>query len=671
MKLLLCNMPWGKVDFPSIQLSLLKGHLARHGIKADISYQNMEFSSLIGIERYSKLCGSSRFSFLLEWLFNEFLIRDPQTLKDLRASQEKDIRKLINSRNINPFITEQYEPVPMSDLQLMNARAIDDGLVEICQEIKNTIIPNFFFKLVNGINFADYDIIGFTCSFSQTTPSLSFARIIKEKYPDKVIVLGGNAVSGEMGLEYMRVFPWIDYIVYGEGEHVLVKLVQHLRENGYMLPKDHAVKGIIYRGENGEIKKAPAEALMDMNETALPDYDDYFKAIKAIEKTSGVRLKQDTLLFETARGCWWAEKVQCKFCSLNGENLHFRSKRWEQVLEDLLALSERYERNEFVAIDNILSYPAVDNLLAELHEKNINLEFFWEVKPNLTSGQLKALARAGVKKVQAGLESFSTAVLKLMDKGSTQIGNVRFLKDCYAAGIHVSYNFLFGFPMEKPEFYYDLLDVFPMFHHLTPPLYPPKPMVLQRFSRYFAQLEQHQIENIKPMQQYAIIYPLENIDIEKIAITFSFECSALPADLDYPAHITDAIKEWNINFGGQNRPVLLYEVGVDYVKIYDSRFGQFKSFILKDLAALIYLHCEEVKSLQNIIERVKLKSDIADERIMDILDELLSRKLMMREEDRFLSLAVNIRDVMDRVPKGVMNNILETRLYNTFERLLE
>ncbi|HEX3028563.1 MAG TPA: hypothetical protein VHT34_04510 [Clostridia bacterium] len=81
MKVLLCNMPWGKIDFPSIQLGILKAYLTQHGISADVSYQNVRFAALIGTETYSKLSISSRYSFLLEWLFNEFLVKDKSILK--------------------------------------------------------------------------------------------------------------------------------------------------------------------------------------------------------------------------------------------------------------------------------------------------------------------------------------------------------------------------------------------------------------------------------------------------------------------------------------------------------------------------------------------------------------------------------------------------------------
>ncbi|MZP28322.1 RiPP maturation radical SAM protein 1 [Heliobacterium undosum] len=696
MKLLLVNMPWGKIDFPSIQLGILKSYLSRNGIVTDVSYQNLVFANRIGIDLYAKLSISSRYAYLLEWLFNEFLITDTSLGKELQQSQERDIKELITLKNANPFLTDQYQPTPLGNVQAVNEKFIEDELVKVCRQIKNEIIPDFFYQLLNSIPFVEYDIIGFTCSFSQTAPALSLARIIKKKYKDKIIILGGNAVSGDMGMEYLRVFPWIDYIVYGEGERALLQIVEHLRNNDYRLGGGHDLKGILYRhygyrggssmdncgGGEGSgpgnddgslaIIKTPPQPLIPMDEVPLPDYDDYFRQIQSIEKTTGKKLKQDTLLFETARGCWWGERVQCKFCSLNGEHLHFRCKQWETVYEDLCALAKRYERNSLICVDNILRYPSFAPLLKALPEDKLDLELFWEVKPNLTKEQLESLAKAGVKRVQAGIESFSTDVLKLIDKGSTKVKNVQFIKNCYALDIQVSYNFLFGFPNEKPDSYYDLLNLFPLIYHLTPPLYPPKPMILQRFSRYFLEADRCNITNIRPMEQYRLIYPMDELNIEEIATNYAFDCAEMPDDFDYLNRITDSIKEWNILFGGSSRPVLAYEAGAGYVKVYDSRFGQFKSTILRGMVADIYRHCDQIKPLSSIMEAVRAdcnSGDGGDAMIIKTLDELLLKKLMIREEDKFLSLAVNLKDIQSRIPHQTLKNIVHAKLYHLFEEI--
>ncbi|HEX3028562.1 MAG TPA: RiPP maturation radical SAM C-methyltransferase [Clostridia bacterium] len=592
----------------------------------------------------------------------------------MQENQESDIRELIELKDTNPFLTEAFNPMPIGSAKAVDEKQIEDELIKVCRKVKNETIPSYFYKLLSETNFSEYDIIGFTCSFSQTAPSISFARIIKDRFRDKVIILGGNGVSGHMGVEYMKVFPWIDYIVYGEGETALSDLVHYLRENDYGLKSEHKLTGIIYREEDGNIIMSPPSPLLEMDEVPAPDYEDYFRQVKIIEKAAGIRLKQDTLLFETARGCWWGEKKQCKFCSLNGENRNFRSKTWETVLENVLQLSERYEKNEFICVDNILSYPALVNLFSALQERNLNLDIFWEVKPNLSMKQLKTLSEAGLKKVQAGIESFSTEVIRLIEKGSTRLKNVQFVRNCFSLGIHVSYNFLFGFPGEKPEYYNDLAGLFPLLHHITPPLYPPRPMILQRFSKYYAEPEENQLKNVRPMKQYSIIYPVKELDIKKISATYSFECSSVPENLDYMNRITEAIGDWNIAFGGKNTPILAYETGVNFVRIYDSRFGRFRSMILRDIPAMIYMLCEEIRPLDRIIKVAREKHAdrvLEDEKITNILNVLVSEKLMIMEDGMYLSLAVNLRHISDRLAEYSRSRIINSRLFDEFDELFK
>ena len=49
-------------------------------------------------------------------------------------------------------------------------------------------------------------------------PSLCLARRIKARRPETVIVFGGAACEGEMGIELLRQFPEIDYVFLGEAD---------------------------------------------------------------------------------------------------------------------------------------------------------------------------------------------------------------------------------------------------------------------------------------------------------------------------------------------------------------------------------------------------------------------------------------------------------------------
>ena len=89
----------------------------------------------------------------------------------------------------------------------------------------------------------DYDIVWFTTTFEQNLASLALSRLIKETWPDKVIVFGGGNCEAEMGRELHRSFAWIDYVCSGEGEHSLPQLVEEIAAGG----DGTAIPGIVAR----------------------------------------------------------------------------------------------------------------------------------------------------------------------------------------------------------------------------------------------------------------------------------------------------------------------------------------------------------------------------------------------------------------------------------------
>src|SRR5437764_869821 len=80
--------------------------------------------------------------------------------------------------------------------------------------------------------------------------------------------------------------------------------------------------------------------------------------------------------------------------------------------------------------------------------------------------------RAGFWGVYLGIENLSTAVLRLMDKGTTGLLNIRSLKWCAEVGLTPDWAFLSGFPGEEPSEYDQLAELVPSLTHLRPPIGP-------------------------------------------------------------------------------------------------------------------------------------------------------------------------------------------------------
>ena len=93
---------------------------------------------------------------------------------------------------------------------------------ELLVEVKIKMVPEFLEWALEAGDWGRYDVIGFSSTFNQNLASLKLAKLIKEKYPSVKIMFGGANFESEMGLEYFRVFPWIDFVVPGEAEGIFV-----------------------------------------------------------------------------------------------------------------------------------------------------------------------------------------------------------------------------------------------------------------------------------------------------------------------------------------------------------------------------------------------------------------------------------------------------------------
>ncbi|NIP99164.1 MAG: RiPP maturation radical SAM protein 1, partial [Nitrospinaceae bacterium] len=423
LKIALVNMPFGFHVYPSIQLGTLSTLLKTHGHAVKSHYLNLHFAHQLDLEVYQQLC-EERF-LIGEWLFSHTLFGDSPKNREYAVQFHAHLQNI--SRKINRPET-------------------------FLHDVKTQMVPEFLHWAAGAIPWGEYDAVGFTSTFNQNIASVTLARMIKERYPEVKILFGGSNFDSEMGLEYFRVFEWIDYVVSGEAEHVLPGLMDALATGG-AIPK-----GIIHRVDGDVRFEENKENFTDFKQYGPPDYDDYFEEIRNIDPHSPL-LENPIILYETARGCWWGEKHHCTFCGLNASTMEFRSRSMAQVHAEIADLSKRYNSFRFRLVDNILEMKYIDGVFGEFAENHYDLQFFIEVKSNLTKAQIKNLAHGGTNVIQPGIESFSTNTLQEMDKGVRPIQNVFCLKWAMYYGMEVSWSILTGFPQETDDDFRQQIDL--------------------------------------------------------------------------------------------------------------------------------------------------------------------------------------------------------------------
>ena len=614
----LVYMPWGSATRGSIAVGIIKQCARNMGIQPDVHYLNIKFAEMVGVELYETISESS--AFFPEWFFSSVLF-GPKGLGVLRNSWEDLLSTELGSK-MAERLTE-----------------ITNNSEELCRKIVNDYVPQYIDDCLTNVDWSKYRVIGFSATFAQTLASLLLARRIKDRHPDVKIVFGGANVDSEMGFELIKAFDWVDYVVHGEAERSFPQLLNNIYTENF----SEKIAGVsMRRGEQVEPGFADAQLLRDLNESPIPDYTDFMKEVERANIDKRLRIK---LSFESSRGCWWGAKAHCTFCGLNGNNMAFRKKEPARVYEEILQLAGQYRCLTLNAVDNILDMGYFKQLLPRLEAADLDLALFYEVKANLSREQVHKLAASGITKIQPGIESFHTELLRLMRKGVTAIQNIQLLKWCLEEGIDPLWNILYGFPGERPEQYEDLPRILRLLSHLRPPS-GISPVIFERFSPYHFEREKFKL-SLTPFPLYCMLYP-EQVDYNKVAYYFHGKWEGQTMDpQEYITPSLEVYKEW-VSSWDEGKTVFYYEKGPGFLTLYDNRplvkggSLKFRRLNLNEKQARVYLFCDEKRSFATIQQMLNehYQNALSEDRIRIMLDQFVNQGLMFSEDDCYLSLAV-------------------------------
>lgn len=484
----LVSMPYPPLNQPSMALGLLVAALRGDGIAATALYPCIAFAELIGLDAYGFICDSKQEFLVGEWTFA------PAAFGAAAPADSGYLDRLV-AQPVTGAVLARNPALGDPRALLERVRAAADGFVErIAREI-----------VASGVR-----IVGCTSTFTQHVPSLALLRRIKQLAPQVTTMIGGANCEGVMGVATKRAFDWIDYVVSGEADLLLPILCRRLLDGTeHDAPLPDGVIGADHPALLGQAA-APRVAIADMNRTPTPDFDEYFATLAASPLTECV---VPGLAMETSRGCWWGAKHHCTFCGLNGGNMAFRSKPAGRVLGELDMLAERYGITRFNIVDNILDLGYIKTLLPLLARPE-PFTLFYETKANLRRDQLQTIAAAGIRRLQPGIETMDDAILKLIDKGTTGLLNLRLLKWSREIGIFITWNFLWDVPGEQDDWYAAMAAWLPRVSHLQPPGI--DRIQFHRFSPYQMRPADFGL-TLEPFHSYAAVYPVSAADRADLA----------------------------------------------------------------------------------------------------------------------------------------------------------
>ena len=294
------------------------------------------------------------------------------------------------------------------------------------------------------------DIIGAT----SITPSIYKAEraleIAKELHPDAVTILGGVHATF-MYQQVLSEAPWIDVIVRGEGEEILLDLVSTIDKGRWPHDRDH-VKGIAYLDrstEGGKIIATQAAPTVKNLDAITPDW-----GILEWDKYKYIPMGTRVAIPNMARGC----PFTCSFCSQWKFWRDYRIRDPKKVVDEIETLVRDYQVGFFILADEepTINRKKFVQFCEELIARGLPDKITWGINTRVTDilrdeELLPLYRKAGLIHVSLGTEAAAQLKLDLFNKETKIADNRRAIELLRKNGIVVEAQFIVGLENETKE----------------------------------------------------------------------------------------------------------------------------------------------------------------------------------------------------------------------------
>ena len=269
------------------------------------------------------------------------------------------------------------------------------------------------------------DIYGITVMTASLHHAVNLKEIVRIINPECRIIVGG-AHPTALPEEMIRL--GFDAVVVGEGEGVIVEVIEYLKQGN---------RGAIFNSVD-----------MDINSIPFPARE--FVSIK--EYTRLVNGNQATSII-ASRGC----PYECAFCINSTKKSKVRFRETQHFINELKYLITKYDFRSFMFLDDTFTvHPRLNYILEEISKLNIT----FRCNGNARKDRLKLfknLYHAGCREISFGVESGSQKILDLTNKGVTVEQNRIAISEAKEAGLIVRAYIMIGSPGESRETVHETL----------------------------------------------------------------------------------------------------------------------------------------------------------------------------------------------------------------------
>jgi radical SAM superfamily enzyme YgiQ (UPF0313 family) len=287
------------------------------------------------------------------------------------------------------------------------------------------------------------DVVGITAMTFTLIDVLKVIEIVKKINPLTKIILGGP---------HPHIYPketldlsGVDFVVMGEGEKVLLKLLQNINHPQELIK----INNLAFKQNQETIITEVLDYNRELDQLPFParqltPYKKYWSIL------SGNNII--TTMF-TSRGC----PYQCTFCDRPNMGKIFRARSAKNVVDEMEQCLKMGIQEIFIYDDTFtVDQQRVIDICNEIIKRR--LDFIWDIRARvdtINELMLKKLKQAGCARIHYGVESGTEKILKVLNKGIHLDQVVKVFNLTKKIGISTFAYFMIGCPNETKE---DILE---------------------------------------------------------------------------------------------------------------------------------------------------------------------------------------------------------------------
>ena len=502
LKTLLVIPPFTQVNTPYPSTTYLAGYLKSNEYEA----RSFDLSLAVFLRIFSKDGLTGIFSEVKNSYYRDDFIERALSLEDIYINSIESIINFLQGKNLNfayRVVGENYIPQGESFTRQINEKEafgyfslhdkakyysslVIDDLTEI---IKKTITPHFglsryaeniavsppsfdpiLFELERPLNFIeniiveetekiirDYqpDLIGYTIPFpGNFLGALISSKFIRENYPAVKIVLGGGYINTELrSLSDKRIFTYVDFITYDDGELPLFNIVKNLEAKEQ---NKQWVRTLMLSNNELDYKDNSMQKIVNHKDLLPPSIagiepDKYVAITEMLNPMHRIWSDGYWNKLMVAHGCYWSK---CTFCDVNldyiGRYSPANACTIVDWMEDMIAQTGR---TSFHFTDEAAPPSILKELSIELLKRKRTVSWWGNIRYEkaFTKDLCRLMAASGCVAVSGGLEVADERLLKLINKGVTLEQAAIVCRNFRDAGIMAHSYLMYGFPSQTEQ----------------------------------------------------------------------------------------------------------------------------------------------------------------------------------------------------------------------------